>query len=173
MSYIPDNSKVKELARPNALTVIKHTQSTSQIATVNNKVSLDTVNNWFGSFTPTISNDIITLPAGYFYYIESSSQAYIIDSASYNFNHVTSFQHYNETSSSLTGTIGTVASSYSEDLQTFSRDSTARLLLDCSSASADVSFRIHSNSGHTHINYNSSQYDYAALGRTVIWQLNT
>ncbi len=173
MSYIPENSKVKELARPNALTVIKHTQSTTQTITVNNKVKLDTINNWFGSFTPTITNDVITLPSGYFYYIESSSQAYIIDSSSYSYNHVTSFQHYNETSSSLAGTIGTVASSYSEDLQTFSRDSTARLLIDCSSSSAEVSFKIVSNSNHTHVNYNSSQYTYAGLGRTIIWQLNT
>lgn len=173
MSYIPDNSKAKSLAKPNALTVIKHTQGTSQTITVDNKVELDTINNWYGSFTPTISSDVITLPSGYFYYIESAAQAYA--NAGYSYNHVTSFQHYDETNSSYVGTIGTLASSYTESQQTFSRDSVARFLVDCSSSSINISFKIQDNpgTGHSHINYNSGQVAYAALGRTVIWQLNT
>tara|TARA_A100000164_G_scaffold211672_1_gene187613 strand:- start:3426 stop:3947 length:522 start_codon:yes stop_codon:yes gene_type:complete len=173
MSFIPDNSKAKSLAKPNALTVISHTQSTTQTITVDNKVELDTINNWYGSFTPTISSDVITLPSGYFYYIESATQAYT--TGTYSYNHATSFQHYDETNSVYTGTIGSVVSSYTESQQTFSRDSVARLLIDCSSSSINISFKVQDNSGngHTHVNYNAAQYTYAALGRTVIWQLNT
>ena len=173
MTFIQQNSiDNRNVAQPEALTVIAHTQGTSQSITIGNKVQLNTVYNWFGSFTPTISNDVITLPAGYFYYVESMAQVYEVNS--YGYNEHTTLQHYNETSSSLIGTSCTYATSgYGEDNLDFSRDSIARVLLDCSSSAIDITFKITANSGHSHINYNSDQHGWAGMGRTVIWQLNT
>ena len=173
MTFIQQNSiNNRIVAQPEALSVIEHTQGTSQSITVNNKVQLNTVHKWFGNFTPTISSDVITLPAGYFYYLESMSQVY--ETGVYGYDEHTTFQHYNETSSSLVGTPCTyVTSGYGEDTIDFSRDSIARVLLDCSSSAIDISFKITANNGHSHINYNYDQHGYAGMGRTVIWQLNT
>ncbi len=134
MTHIPENSKLKSVARPNALTVIDHTFSSTQTISLNNKVKLNSSNNWFGSFSPTISNDVITLPSGYYYYIESTIQAY--ETGTYNGYEYTTVQHYDESSSALIGTTGTVVSSgYGEDNQLWSRDSVARVILDCTSSS--------------------------------------
>lgn len=172
MTFIPDNSlNLKNVAQPRALTILEHSQSTSQTIVLNNKVQLSTSHNWFGNFTPVVSSDIIILPQGYCYYIESSIQAY--DTGSYNYNEYTSIQHYDETNSLLVGTVGTVVTAgQGEDQYTWSRDSVARIILDCSSNSLNISLKIIDNSGHTHINYNSDQVTYAGLGRTVIWQLD-
>ena len=172
MTHIPENSVLRSVAKPNALTVIDHTLSSTQTISLNNKVNLNSSNNWFGSFSPTINNDIITLPSGYYYYIESSIQAY--ETGTYNGNEYTTIQHYDESSSSLIGTTGTVVSAgYGEDIYLWSRDSVARVILDCTSSSKNISIKITENSGHTHVNYNLDQVSYAGSGRTTIWQLNS
>ena len=172
MTHIPENSSLKSVARPNAITVINHTEGSSQAATLNNKVQLNSSNNWFGSFSPTISNDIITLPSGYFYYIESAIQAY--ETGTYNSNEYTTIQHYDESASSFVGTPGTVVTAgYGEDSKLWSRDSVARIILDCTSSSKDISIKITDNLGNSHINYNLDQWIYAGIGRTTIWQLNS
>lgn len=171
MTHIPENSLLRSVAKPNALTIIEHLSNSTQTISLNNKVKLNSSNNWFGSFSPAISNDIITLPIGYYYYIESSIQAY--ETGSYDYNEYTSIQHYDENNSVLIGTPGTVVTSYGEDNQLWSRDSVARIILDCSSSSKNISIRITENLGHTHINYNLDQVIYAGLGRTIIWQLDT
>ena len=108
MTFIQQNSiNNRNVAQPEALTVIEHTQGTSQSITVNNKVQLNTIHKWFGNFTPTISSDVITLPSGYFYYIESMAQVY--ETGGYGGDEHTTLQHYNETSSSLVGTPCTIA----------------------------------------------------------------
>lgn len=172
MTHIPENSVLRSVAKPNALTVIDHTLSSTQTVSLNSKVKLNSSNNWFGSFSPTISSDIITLSSGYYYYIESSIQAY--ETGSYNFNEYTTVQHYDESTSSLIGTPGTVISSgYGEESYLWSRDSVARVILDCTSSSKNISLKITDNLGHTHINYNLDQVTYAGSGRTTIWQLNS
>ena len=172
MTHIPENSVLRSVAKPNALTVIDHTLSSTQTISLNNKVNLNSSNNWFGSFSPTINNDIITLPSGYYYYIESSIQAY--ETGTYNGNEYTTIQHYDESSSSLIGTTGTVVSAgYGEDNYLWSRDSVARVILDCTSSSKNISIKITENSSHTHVNYSLDQAVYAGSGRTTIWQLNS
>ena len=172
MSYVPSHADSPILAQPVALTVIEHTGSTTQTITVGNRVNVGTVHNWYGSFSPTISTNQITLPSGYYYYVESSIQAYK-DGTFVDTMHTT-FQHYNETGSANIGTPSTITQINEEDDLLFSRDDAARALIDCSSAAMDISLKITANTTFSHINYNSgSSYIWAGLGRTVIWQLES
>ena len=172
MTHIPENSSLRSVARPNAITLIDHTFSSTQTLAVNNRIILNNSNNWFESFNPTINNDVITLPAGYYYYVESTIQAY--RTSGWNGSEWTSIQHYDESSSSYFGTIGTVVTAgYGEDSKLWSRDSVARIIIDCASSSKDISIKIQANSGHSHINYNLGHWTYSGGGRTTIWQLNS
>jgi hypothetical protein len=172
MSYVPSH-KVGSfpIANPTALSVIRHTASTNQTITVGNRVLIGTVHNWLNSFTPTISSNQFTLPSGYYYYLETQVECYITGSTSSTMD--LSYQHYDETN---TANIGTLATNfgiygYSQDLELFSRDACAKALIDCTTASRDISVKIISNDGYDRINYNSTQYIYAGMGRTVIFQL--
>ncbi|MGA0206432.1 MAG: hypothetical protein ACO3LT_01445 [Ilumatobacteraceae bacterium] len=173
MSYVPSHrpSAGEELGKPNALTVIEHTGSTTQTVTAGNKIDIGTVHNWYGSFTPTISNNIFTLPSGYWYYIESAVQSYVVGTLINNIHF--SFQHYDETSSADLGTLATNFGVYgaSQDTFLYSRDACAKALIDCTTSAMDVSIRVSSYYVFDRINYNSGQ-EYSGLGRTVIWQLN-
>lgn len=169
MSYVPSHAELPILAQPIALTVIEHTASTTQTISVGNRVNIGTIHNWYGSFSPTITTNQITLSSGYYYYLESSIQAY--KTGTFIAGMYTSFQHYDETGASSIGTVATVAQISNEDDLLFSRDDCSRVLIDCSSASKDVSLKITANQTFDRINYNSSNYIYAGLGRTVIWQL--
>jgi len=172
MSYVPSHQLSYPVAQPKALTVIEHTASTTQSITVGNRVVIGTVHNWFGSFSPTISTNQFTLTSGYYYYIESSIQVYATGSWTGTMD--TSFQHYDETNTANIGTPATIFGlyGYSADNELFSRDSCAKVLIDCTSASRDISIKITANDGQfDRINYNASQFERAGLGRTVIWQL--
>lgn len=173
MSYVPSHQSALSLAKPNALTIIQHTESTTQTITVGNKVQIGTIHNWFGSFSPSISSDAITLPSGYWYYMETGIQTYVIGSFTSSID--TSFQHYNETSSSYVGTKATNFGvyGYSADLELFTRDASARALIDCTSSSVEISIKITANDGYNRINYNSGHYVNAGIGRSIIWQLNS
>ena len=173
MSYVPSHrpSTGEELGQPNALTAIEHTGSTTQTISVGNKVEIGTVHNWYGSFTPTISSDVITLPSGYWYYLETAVQSYCVGTLAANMYFT--FQHYDETANSNIGTVATNYGQYgaSEDNYNFARDASAKLLIDATSAAKDISIKVISFTDYDRINYNSGQL-YSGLGRTIIWQLN-
>lgn len=169
MSYVPSHQSSPGLAEPVALTVIEHTASTTQTITVGNRVNIGTVHNWYGSFSPTISTNQITLPSGYYYYLESAVQAF--KTGTFTATMHTSFRHYDETNSNNIGTEASVIQASIEDALLFSRDSCARALIDCTSSAVDISLKITANTTYDRINYNSSYYVRAGLGRTVIWQL--
>tara|TARA_Y100000114_G_scaffold28826_1_gene24615 strand:+ start:10230 stop:10754 length:525 start_codon:yes stop_codon:yes gene_type:complete len=174
MSYVPSHQGNFPTAQPIALTVIEHTANTSQsITTTPQTILIGTIHNWYGSFTPTISSNQFTLASGYFYYIETSVQAYNIniDTNTMDFT----FQHYDETNSAYIGTPATDfgGAGSSGDVQLFSRDATAKFVVDCTSAARNISIKMTLTDQYDHINYNSANYIYAGLGRTVIWQLDT
>lgn len=173
MSYVPSHRPTtgNELGQPNALTAIEHTASETQTVTVGNKVNIGTVHNWYGSFTPTISSDVFTLPSGYWYYLETAVQSYITGTVSTYM--AFSFQHYNETGSANLGTLATNYGLYgiAQDTYPYSRDACAKVLIDCTSAAMNVSIKVSANEVYDRINYNSGQL-LSGLGRTVIWQLN-
>jgi len=170
MSYVPSHINPSLLAQPQALTIIEHTTGTSQTITVGNRVQLGTVHNWYGSFSPTIATNKITLPSGYHYYVESTIQAYQV--GSFNLSAYVTYKHYDETN---TADIGVTATTWQAgsgpDYHTFARDSVARALIDCTSSGIDLSLKISASLNCDRINYNSDQYIYAGLGRSVIWQL--
>ena len=169
MSYVPSHQQAKTLAQPNALTVIEHTASTTQTLTVGNRVQVGTVHTWYGSFSPTISTNQITLPIGYYYYVESMIQVY--QTGSFSGLSYVSYQHYDETNSSNIGLPATVYEGDYEDDTTFSRDACARALIDATSAAVAISLKISAEVGNfDYINYSSGQ-NTSGLGRTVIWQL--
>ncbi len=172
MSYVPSHKGDFPIAQPVSLTVIEHTANTTQsIIVTPQTIKIGTIHNWYGSFTPTISNNQFTLPSGYFYYIETSVQSYNVntDTGTMDF----SFQHYDETNSTNIGTLATNfgGGGYSGDTQFFSRDATAKLVGDCTSAARNISIKAVLTDQYDNINYNSGHYIYAGLGRTVIWQL--
>lgn len=173
MSYVPSHRPTtgNELGQPNALTAIEHTASTTQTVSVGNKINIGTVHNWYGSFTPSISSDVITLPSGYWYYLETAVQSYVIGAVALNM--AFSFQHYNETGGANIGTLATNYGLYgiSQDTYAYSRDACAKVLLDCTSTAMNVSIKISDNYLYDRVNYNSGQ-ELSGLGRTIIWQLN-
>lgn len=162
-----------DLAVPNDLVFIQHTQGTTQTLTVGNKVQLNTATTKYGTWSPTITSDVITLPSGYFYYIESSAQFYYESGGSHGSNMYTTQQHYDETNTQYVGVAGTCFSSQGEDLQLFSRDEKAKTFIDCTSTGIDISLKITANLTHNYVNYTSGHYLYSGLGRTIIWRLNS
>lgn len=170
MSYVPSHVNPSLLAQPQALTIIEHTASTTQTITNGNRVLIGTVHNWFGSFSPTISSNQISLPGGYYYYLESSVQAY--QTSTFLLRGYLTYKHYDETNSTDIGVTSTTFQGGSgPDYETFARDSVARALIDCTTSGIDVSVKISASLNCQRINYNYDQYQYAGLGRTVIWQL--
>jgi hypothetical protein len=137
MSYTPSHQLSRKVANPKALTVIEHTTSTTQTISVGNRVQVGNINNWYGSFSPTIATNQITLPSGYYYYIESMVNAYM--TSGHELDSYLSYQHYDETGSANIGTLATIFATYNEDNELFSRDGCARALIDCTSASKDLS----------------------------------
>lgn len=169
MSYVPSHQSGVTCAQPQALTLIEHTASTSQTLTVGNRVNIGTIHNLFGGFSPTISTNQITLASGYYYYLETSIQVY--QTGSFSANSYVSFIHYDETGSANIGLPATVFQAAYEDSVLFSRDACARALIDCTSASKDISIKPTASFGNfTRVNY-SSGTRYAGMGRTVIFQL--
>ena len=174
MSYVPSHKTASDpIAQPVSLTVIEHTASTTQVPVVGNRVNIGTVHNWYNNFTPVISNNIFTLPSGYYYYLETNVHSYMINVFQ---DHMTiSFQHYDETNSTSIGTLASNYGIYGNSADTFlhNRDECAKALIDCTSSSKNISIKITSNpQSYDRINYNSAQ-EYAGLGRTVIWQLES
>ena len=176
MSYVPSHKTTlgDPIAQPNALTVIEHTGSTTQTVVVGNKVNIGTIHNWYSNFNPVISNNIFTLPSGYYYYLETNVQSYKVGTSSSWSLMTISFQHYDETNSSNIGTEASNYGNYGNSADNFlhNRDECAKALIDCTSSSRDISIKILSNAGnYDRINYNTGQ-GYSGLGRTVIWQLD-
>lgn len=171
MSYVPSHVNPSLLAQPQAITVIEHTAGTSQTISNGNRIQIGTVHNWYGSFSPTIATNQVTLPSGYYYYVESTVQAYQLN-VGFNLNGYITYKHYDETN---TADIGVTATTWQAgsgpDYQLFARDSVARALIDCTSSGIDFSIKISAFLNCDRINYNADQYIYAGLGRTVIWQL--
>ena len=171
MSYVPSHQLGVTLAQPKALTIIEHTASSTQTLTIGNRVNIGTIHNSFGSFSPTISTNKITLDSGYYYYIETSIQVY--QAGSFSYNSYVSFIHYDENASTNIGLPATVFQTAYEDYVLFSRDACARVLIDCTSSSKEVSIVPTASVGNfNRINYNTSTR-YAGMGRTVIFQLES
>ena len=171
MSYVPSHDGGL-LAQPESLVFIPMTQSTTQVPSVGTKINLDAAQTQFGSWSVSITSDVVTLPSGYYYLIESSVQAYYTGSAGNSdyYKH----QIYDETGSAYVGTPGRNTRGRGEDTQLETRDEKARYFVDCSSSSLDISFKTTDKSAaFDRINYTDSYWTlWTGSGRVIIWRLN-
>ena len=169
MSYVPSHrtSSTEALAPPNALVYIPaYTHPTNTYFT-NGTIPQDTPVVWFGSWTPSITNHIITLPSGYYYFVESAHSAYYGSTRYAN----TNINVYDETNSQNLGQLGKCVYWDLGKAESYVRDNAAFALIDCVSSGIDISIRSSGNSGLTSINYVDT-VGYAAQGRTIIWRLD-
>jgi hypothetical protein len=171
VTYIPANTRGETVAVPAGLAVIPSATSASgQTLVTGNRVNLGSATALEGSWTPSISGNIITLAAGYYYYLEASQQGYHVGSIL-----TTGFletQWYDETSSANIGTIGLLHMTVYEDAADTSYDEVACAFVDATSAAVDVSVKIGNFSIVDTINNTSAQNIYAGYGRQLIWRLD-
>ena len=171
MTYIPAHTKGETVAVPAGLAVVPSATSASgQTLVTGNKVNLGSASALEGSWTPSVSGDIITLPAGYYYYLEAAQQGYHVGSVL-----TTGYletQWYNETSSVSIGTIGLLHMTVYEDSALTSYDEVACAFIDAVSADVDVSVKIGNFAIVDTINNTSAQNIYAGYGRQLIWRLD-
>tara|TARA_B100000965_G_scaffold405349_1_gene439078 strand:+ start:30244 stop:30750 length:507 start_codon:yes stop_codon:yes gene_type:complete len=167
MSYVPSHrvSASEALAPPNALVYIPSTTNTSYVTTGN--VPLNTPTVWFGSWMPSITNNIITLPSGYYYFVESAQAVYYGTSKHAYIN----INVYDETNSQNIGNLGKCVYWDLGRQSNNNRDNAAFAFIDCVSSGIDISIKAHSNNGIYSINYTDT-VGYAGLGRTIIWRLD-
>ena len=171
MSYVPShrNGSQEALAQPNSLVLIPSTiYTTTATYKTSGKIGLQTPTTWYGSWTPSITSDVITLPSGYYYFIESAQQVYWGAGGDKSYMDV---QVYDETNSQYIGQLGKAAyHDYGND-EGNTRDRCAFALIDCSSSGIDISIRIIQNVGLLSINYQNTSAN-AGYGRTIIWRLD-
>lgn len=173
MSYLPNYKNTAVLATPASFVIIPSLTATSGfILSTGMKAPLASPQTMVGTLTPTITNNVITLPSGYYYYLEMTQQAYFSGAVPGSDAYVEQMW-YNETSSSYFGTAGRINQSTFEDGLLISYDEVACAFLDATSSSIDVSARIKSFSGFQELNYSSGQSPYGGFGRQLIWQLDT
>jgi len=170
MSYLPKNRSLAALAKPDSLVYIKSDSSTYGQSIANDLViGLQTPEIHYGNWTPSINNDIITLPQGYYYYLEQTQQLYM--DTNYDPTSVGKIQWYDEGANSYIGTIGYIHKSNKEDFLLESGDEVACAFIDATSSSFTVSSRVLSQTGFLYTNAQLTQHGYCGLGRQIIWRL--
>tara|TARA_A100001391_G_scaffold129076_1_gene88332 strand:+ start:994 stop:1515 length:522 start_codon:yes stop_codon:yes gene_type:complete len=172
MSYVPSHASAVNLAKPDALVFIPASESTSNAATVGNLIPLGTPSTKFGTWSPTITSDVITLPSGYYYYIESSHQ--IAHPSSFNYGYYLEWSIFDETNTANIGVPALMYATVGADSNNVTRDDAAHALIDCTSSGIDISIKITANNGIQYVNYfpYSGTGAYFGLGRVIIWRLN-
>ena len=124
----------------------------------------------YGTWSASVSSGVITLPSGYWYFVEGTTQFYPLNSF---YGNTIETQWYDDTNSVYIGQKTHMAPQITEqDDQPTSRADTARALIDCTSSGIDIRCKILATSETTAINYDGhSQYIYGSFGRCVIWRL--
>ena len=171
MSYVPSHAGGL-LGQPESLVFIPMTQSTSQAPVVDTAINLDAAQVQFGSWSVSITSDIITLPSGYYYFVEACAQAYYTSSASGS-DYLTT-QIYDETNTQYIGVKGTCWRSSGEDTQLESRDEKCRAFIDCTSSGITVSIKTQAKTSNMNrVNYSADIFtNTSGSGRVIIWRLD-
>ena len=168
MSYVPSHrdSNQEGLAQPDSLVLIPSVVNSGYVTS--GKIGLQTPTVWFGSWTPSITSNVITLPSGYYYFIESAQAVHYGDGGHLSYMEA---QVYDETNSSYIGQLGRCAYHDYGHQADNTRDGAAFALIDCVSSGIDISVKLKTNSGLRSINHTDSS-NRAGYGRTVIWRLD-
>jgi len=168
MSYVPSHIG-QVLMNPSALAVCTPANNTS--SAVGADVQFNAASDFFGSLAASLSfsSGVITLPTGYFYYVEGSTQSY---ATSLNSNTYCEYKWHNGTG--YIGSHGRVVQQRNPDLQLTGRDEKAFILVDATSGAVSVSLRITSVNQvwASGLNSTTAQYIYAGMGRATIWRLD-
>ena len=139
MTFVASSNQT---ATPHGLARLYDGSSTTLGA--NNKHLWGSTENLYGTNICTVNAGTITLPSGYYYLLEGSSAPAGSASGS-GVGAVLTIQFYNETVSSYQGTQGFHRggiSSNQDIYQPFSKDEMAKVWIDASGSSVDVSLRI-------------------------------
>lgn len=168
MSYVPSHIG-QALISPNALCVCSAANNTS--SAVGSDVQFNAAADFIGSLASLLSfsSGVITLPAGYWYFLEGSTQAYDT-----NFSSSMFCQYRWHVGASGQGTHGRVVHPPAADGQLSGRDEKAFLFIDATAGAVSVSLRV---TGKTSVDTNglnstASQSNLAGMGRAIIWRLD-
>lgn len=169
MTYLPDTIIAPPVgaclcAQPTNITlstglIIKHISAAS----------------WVGSLASSLTfnaSGSITLPSGYYYYLESTVAGYYSGSATAN-AHINT-QWYLSSSSTAIGSEGRTGRQIlqSGDYKTTTADEKAIVLVDATSSAVEVELKVNSFLNFDYANSTASQYQYAGYGRALIIQLD-
>ena len=125
-----------------------------------------------GSDTYSISNGVITLPSGYYYLIRGGVGAGLPTSYSSFAGLYVKYRFYDTGASSYIGRRGTLT--WQENPLSTGGDDYAIALIDASSSSQTIDFRITDKNGNsmTIDNTTYQYYTYAGHSRVEIWKFN-
>lgn len=170
MTYLPDTIIAPPVgaclcAQPTNITlstglIIKHISATS----------------WVGSLASSLTfnaSGSITLPSGYYYYLESTVAGYYSASSATANAHINT-QWYLSSSSTAIGSEGRTSRQIyqSADYKTTTADEKAIVLVDATSSAVEVELKVNSFFDFNSANSTSTQYQYAGYGRALIIQLD-
>lgn len=141
--------------------------------TTGTTLSWSSVTNVYGTSGITLSSGALVLPAGYWYYLEGTSQAI---SGTFDSNDFLSYKWRNDTAATYSGSLGRVAfNATSSDALLHSYDERAVTLIYASTQTT-FSLRCQTNSGCSWANYQNPagepQIVAAGFGRALIIKLS-
>ena len=168
MSYVPSHIG-QALISPAALCVCSATNNTA--SAVGSDVQFSAAADFIGTLASSLSfsSGVITLPSGFWYFLEGSTQAY--DTA-FSASMFCQYQWHDGTTGR--GSHGRVAHPPAADAQLSGRDEKAFHLVDATGGAVSFSLRITAKNSvdTTGLNSTASQSNLAGMGRAIIWRLN-
>jgi|SRR5210317_506269 len=148
-------------------------QSTDILLSSVTKIGHGTPVQWKGTLHSqiTIASDQITLPSGYWYYLEASVQGYFTGSDPSQAAFM-QYAWYDSTGTTQLGNIGRVGRQFTgQEASVITADEKSIALIDATSSSVTVELKLLSRSVFNYANYTTAQSIYSNLGRTLIMQL--
>ena len=168
MSYVPSHIG-QALINPSALCVCSANNNTA--SAVGSDVQFSAAADFIGSLASLLSfsSGIITLPSGFWYFLEGSTQAY---DTSFSSSMYCQYQWHDGTTGQ--GSHGRVVHPPTADAQLTGRDEKAFFFVDATAGAVSVSLRVTGKTSvdTTGLNSTSAQYIYAGMGRAIIWRLD-
>lgn len=149
-------------------------QSTDVLLSGVTKIGHGTPVQWLGNLYSqiTISSNQITLPSGYWYYLEATVQGYFTGSDPSQ----TAYMRYawhDSTGTTQLGSEGRLGRQYSgQDTSLTTADEKSIALIDATSSSVTVELKLLAYNVFDYANYTTSQSIYSNLGRTLIMRLD-
>lgn len=168
MSYLPQET----FSQPVGACLVS--QQTDISITAGTQIPHTSASQWIGSTHSniTISSGQITLPSGYYYYLEGTIQTYFTTGTDTSGNAATVFAWYDVSTGLPVGSRGRNGRQLSgSDTSLTAADEKAIYLCDATAGAVTLEIRVISTTIFDYANSLDSQYLYAGLGRTILVQL--